>query len=180
MKKVLASLTLLFVIVGAIMAAAPTAPTLYNNTDASVVLSNDIYAVGNSQAGNNGTGRDSLKGQDTIVLLNKYPVDARYQYVAQIWDSTKSTDTLHYEIQYYSGDGRYKSAITTTLDSAIGGSPAAGVSGFKAIDLALNQTSWPGFVTLTVRKPTTAQNALIRRFELIQRRPRSAGSLIGN
>ena len=176
MKKSLLSV-LLFALVA--FAATPTAPTLYNNCLVQGVVNSNVYKTGNNLniAGSSSFslgGRDSLKGADTIVLLNKFPLNRDLQYAAQVWDSGGVADTIKYEIQYYSMDGLYKGA-STLIDSAAGSAPAAGIKRLKTIDLAVNQTFWPGYITLIAKKPVATLVSKIYNFSLVSREAKTSG-----
>jgi hypothetical protein len=171
MKKILSLFAVLFVSVQ-LFAAAPTAPTLYNNTSASIDYAANIYKTGNPN-GAVSTGRDSLIGVDSIVLLKKFSIDPKFLYRLQILDSGGVADTSKYEIQYFFGDKNgteYKTA-SSLIDSAAGSAPAAGIKRLKSIDLAVNTTSWPMAVTVLVKKPVAALIYKIYRVELIKTQP---------
>jgi hypothetical protein len=169
MKKILASFSLVLFIVSVAMAGLPTAPTLYNNNEWDVILSNNIYTTGNSQGTNASgtTGRDSLVGKDTIVLLNKYPIVPGYQYIAQVYDSSGVVDTVHYKFTGFSLDGKYAQA-DSALDSAVG---IASAKQFQAINLPGTGVQYFGYMSLKMWKPTAAVTTKVWRFELVRRKP---------
>lgn len=171
MKKIL-SLFAVMVVTVQLFAATPTAPTLYNNTSASVEYHANIYKTSNPM-GAVSTGRDSLVGVDSIILLKKVPIDPKFLYRLQVLDSGGIADTSKYEIQYFFGDKNgteYKTA-STLIDSAAGSAPAAGIKRLKTIDLEVNTTSWPMAITVLVKKPVAALIYKIYRVELIKTQP---------
>jgi hypothetical protein len=169
MKKILSVFTLVLFAVSVVMAALPTAPTLYNNNDYDVIKSNNIYTTANDQGLNASGkyGRDSLVGKDTIWLLNKFPIQPGYQYIAQVYDSAGLLDTIHYKSTMYDFSGVYAQA-DSALDSAQG---TASAKQFQAINLPGTGVYYAGYMSLKMWKPTATIVTKVWRFELVRRRP---------
>jgi hypothetical protein len=151
-------------------AGAPTAPTIYGPVTAECVYSwNVSSAAAPSQRQNSLTrAKDSLVGVDTIVLLNQYPIDAGWEYIASLKDSSGAADTVHFEAINYMADG--STAQPSYLIDSIAGSAKQVM---KVIAFTMGQSIFGSHITLKAEKRIATLKSKIYRFELWRRQLRT-------
>ena len=175
MKKILAGIMGLLMLASLAMATAPAAPTLYNQLYWDQVIGNNIYVTGNTEDFNkSGThGRDSLKGADTIVLVNNYQLEPSFEYIAQLYDSAGAADSSILYCKITSIDGKYSQGWSI-LDSAHF-THGTTMNTVVANAVPTSSVSYGGFVSIRIIKYTATLITKVFRFELIRRGPLKKG-----
>jgi hypothetical protein len=175
MKKILAGIMGLLMLASLAMATAPAAPTLYNQLYWDQAIGNNIYLTGNTEDYNkSGThGRDSLKGADTIILVNNYPIESEYEYIAQLYDSAGAADSSILYCQIVSMDKKYSQGWTI-LDSAHF-THGTTMNTMVANAIPTSSVGYGGFINVRIIKYTATLITKVFRFELIRRSPVKKG-----
>jgi hypothetical protein len=89
-------------VIEGLLAATPTAPTLYGPLYWECVISNEISTDRNTE-GWSSTAKDSLVGVDSIFLVKNYRLDPGYSYVAQLVDSVNADTVKIFSNTYDAG-----------------------------------------------------------------------------